>query len=235
MTPLNNKRHANVKVKANNDVSRFKNQQLIPVTLQDIIPLSGEFPIVFVKNEETGQFSCVAMMAIRPNLNLYCQDITWNHHTLPLGFSNYPFSLAKKSEQSDEAIVCINENSPLVNPNEGELLFDETGNQTEYLKKRSEALLQVAQFSQQTTNVIQLFAQKKLLTSKKLHIKLSKEAEPVEISGLYLIDEKILNSLSSDEFEDLRSKGLLPIIYAHLASLHQITRLTIKQNSFDNT
>ena len=146
MTPLNNKRHANVKVKANNDVSRFKNQQLIPVTLQDIIPLSGEFPIVFVKNEETGQFSCVAMMAIRPNLNLYCQDITWNHHTLPLGFSNYPFSLAKKSEQSDEAIVCINENSPLVNPNEGELLFDETGNQTEYLKKRSEALLQLTLF-----------------------------------------------------------------------------------------
>ncbi len=186
------------------------------------------------KNEETGQFSCVAMMAIRPNLNLYCQDIKWYHHTLPLGFNNSPFSLAKKSEESDEALVCIDENSPFVNSNEGELLFDKEGNQTEYLKKRSEALLHVAQLSQQTNNAIQLFAHKKLLTSKKLHIKLSKESAPVELSGLYLIDEKALNSLPSEEFEDLRAKGMLPIIYAHLASLHQITRLTIKQNSFDN-
>jgi hypothetical protein len=234
MIPLNNKRHANVKIKTHNDVSRFQKQQLIPVTLQDIIPLSGEFPIVFVKNEETGQFSCVAMMAIRPNLNLYCQDINWNHHVLPMGFNNSPFSLAKKSEGSDEAIVCIDENSPFVNDNEGELLFDNEGNQTKFLQKRSEALLQVAQFSQQTSNVIQLFAQKKLLSPKKLNIKLQQQAEPIELSGLYLIDEKALSSLSTEDFEDLRIKGLLPLIYAHLASLHQITRLTIKQNNFDN-
>jgi hypothetical protein len=234
MIPLNNKKHANIKIKKNNDVSRFKKQQLIPVTLQDIIPLSGEFPIVFVKNEETGQFSCVAMMAIRPNLNLYCQEVKWSHHVLPLGFNNSPFSLVKKSEQSDEAIVCIDESSPLVNPDVGDLLFDEEGNQTEYLKKRSEALLQIAQFTQQTSNVIQLFAQKKLLVSKKLNIQLIQESEPVELSGLYLIDEKVLNALPKEDFEELRVKGLLPIIYAHLASLHQITRLTIKQNSFDN-
>jgi hypothetical protein len=234
MIPLNNKRHANVKIKTQNDVSRFQKQQLIPVTLQDIIPLSGEFPIVFVKNEETGQFSCVAMMAIRPNLNLYCQDINWNHHVLPMGFNNSPFSLAKKSEESDEAIVCIDENSPFVNDSEGELLFDNEGNQTKFLQKRSEALLQVAQFSQQTSNVIQLFAQKKLLSPKKLNIKLQQQAEPIELSGLYLIDEKALSSLSTEDFEDLRIKGLLPLIYAHLASLHQITRLTIKQNNFDN-
>jgi len=52
---------------------------------------------------------------------------------------------------------------------------------------------------------------------------------------LYVIDEKKLDALSDDEFNELRSKGLLPIIYAHLSSMHQIARLAKKQINLDNT
>ena len=94
-------------------------------------------------------------------------------------------------------------------------------------------MLSVAEFTEQTQAIIHILAQKKLLTSKQLNVKLARESEPMLLSGIYLIDEKVLNALPIQEFEELRSQGLLPLIYAHLASLHQITRLTIKQNEFE--
>jgi len=233
MIPLNNKQHANLKIQKSNDVTRFKAQHLIPITARDFIPLSTEFPIVFVKNEETGQFTSVAMMGIRSGVNLYCQENTWSCPVTPIGFNNAPLSLIKRSEQSDEIIVCIDEKSPFVSSETGEALFDEQGEQTEFLKQRSQALLNVAEFTVQTQEIINIFAQKKLLSSKQLNVKLVSEQESILLSGIYLIDEKAINALSTEEFEDFRTKGLLPLIYAHLASLHQITRLTIKQNEFE--
>lgn len=233
MTPLNNKQHANLKIQQSNDVSRFKKQHLIPITVQDFIPLSTEFPVVFVKNEETGQFTSVAMMGIRSGINLYCQDVKWSCAVAPIGFHNAPLSLVKTSENSDEVIVCFDENSSLISTDTGEALFDEQCQQTEFLNRKTQALLNVAEFTEQTQAIINILAQKKLLTSKQLNVKLTSEQEPVLISGIYLIDEKALNALSTEEFEDFRTKGLLPLIYAHLASLHQITRLTMKQNEFE--
>jgi len=203
MTPLNNKQHANLKIQHTNDVSRFKNQHLIPITVQDFIPLSTEFPIVFVKNEDTGQFTSVAVMGIRSGINLYCQDVEWTCAVAPVGFHNAPLSLVKTSDNSDEVTVCFDEKSSFISTDSGEALFDEQGLQTEFLNK------------------------------KKLNVKLAREAEPMLLSGIYLINEKVLNALPIQEFEELRSQGLLPLIYAHLASLHQITRLTIKQNEFE--
>jgi hypothetical protein len=233
MTPLNNKQHANLKIQQSNDVSRFKKQHLIPITVQDFIPLSTEFPVVFVKNEETGQFTSVAMMGIRSGINLYCQDVNWSCAVAPIGFHNAPLSLVKTSENSDEVIVCFDEKSSLISTDKGEALFDEQGQQTGFLNRKTQALLNVAEFTEQTQAIINILAQKKLLTSKQLNVKLTSEQEPVLISGIYLIDEKALNALSTEEFEDFRTKGLLPLIYAHLASLHQITRLTMKQNEFE--
>ena len=233
MTPLNNKQHANLKIQHANDVSRFKNQHLIPITVQDFIPLSTEFPIVFVKNEDTGQFTSVAVMGIRSGNNLYCQDVEWTCAVAPVGFHNAPLSLVKTSDNSDEVTVCFDEKSSFISTDSGEALFDEQGLQTEFLNKRIQALLSVAEFTEQTQAIIHILAQKKLLTSKQLNVKLAREAEPMLLSGIYLIDEKVLNSLPIQEFEELRSQGLLPLIYAHLASLHQITRLTIKQNEFE--
>lgn len=233
MTPLNNKLHANLKIQHSNDVSRFRSQQLIPITVQDFIPLSTEFPIVFVKNEETGQFTSVAMMAIRTGVNLYCQETKWSCAVAPIGFHNAPLSLIKTSENSDEVMVCFDEKSSFISTDNGESLFDEKGQQTEFLNRRTQALLSVAEFTEQTQAIINILAQKKLLISKQLNVKLTNEQEPALINGIYLIDEKALNALPAEEFEDFRAKGLLPLIYAHLTSLHQITRLTMKQNAFE--
>ena len=50
------------------------------------------------------------------------------------------------------------------------------------------------------------------------------------ITGCYVINEERLNNFSDSLFLDIRHKGYLPAIYAHLLSLPQIERLVQLQN-----
>jgi len=232
--PLNNEIHNKLKVITSTDYSRFKNQHLIPVIAQDFLTLATEFPIVFVKNSETEQFISVAMMGIKNGINLYCQDKHWTSAVTPIAFNNAPLSLTKPSPDGEEVMVCFDESSPLVSESNGEALFNDNGEQSNYLKQRSQMLVQVADATMQTQAIVQYFAEKGLLVAKQLTVKLANEQEPFVVNGAYIIDEQALNSLTTEEFVLLRSKGLLPLIYAHLTSLHQITRLARKQDQLDN-
>jgi hypothetical protein len=230
LTPLNAQQHSQLKVANSTDYSRFSNEQLIPVVIQEMPALASQFPIVFVKNSETGQFLPVAIMGCKNGVNLYCQDKQWDSPVTPMGFANYPFKLAAKSEQEQEFMVCIELTSPLVNETNGQALFLDNGEKSEYLSQKSDALVDSAQMSQQTQKVSKMFADRRLFVSKQLTLKLAGDDIPVQLDGIFLIDEKALNALSSEDFEELRTMGLLPSIYAHLASLNQIARLVLKHN-----
>ena len=53
------------------------------------------------------------------------------------------------------------------------------------------------------------------------------------MEGVYSIDEDVLGKLSDVEYLELRRRGLIPLIYSHLASLHQFERLLRLQNQSD--
>ncbi|WP_299793889.1 SapC family protein [uncultured Shewanella sp.] len=233
ITPLNNAEHSGISIIESNDFSRFSNEHLIPVLAQDFLPLATEFPIVFVKNTETGRFTPVAMMGLKIGVNLYCQDSSWHSNVTPLGFSNAPLSLMKTSEQSDEVMVCIDLNSHLVVKEGGHRLFIDSKEQSEYLKKRTQALLDIDSFNQQTANICQFLSSLKLLEPKQLSLKLLNNKTVMNIDGIYVIDKERLNDLSDEDFLSLKNRGILPLIYAHQLSLQQFSRLIKKQNQYD--
>jgi len=233
ITPLNTTEHSGISIIESNDYSRFSNEHLIPVVVHEFISIATEFPIVFVKNTETGQFTPVAMMGLKNSINLYCQNSSWHSGVTPLGFSNAPLSLMKTSEQSDEVMVCIDQSSHLIAEAGGHRLFNDDKEQTDYLKSRTQALLDIASFNQQTANICQLFTSLKLLEPKPLSVKQVRNDQAINIDGIYVVDEKRLNGLSDEDFLSLKNKGVLPLIYAHQLSLHQLSRLIEKQNQYD--
>ncbi len=233
ITPLNTTEHAGISIIESNDYSRFSNEHLIPVVAQEFVSIATEFPIVFVKNTETGRFTPVAMMGLKNRINLYCHDSSWRANVTPLGFSNAPLSLMKTSEQSDEVMVCIDQSSHLVVDAGGHRLFNDDKEQSDYLKARTQALLDIASFNQQTASICQLFTSLKLLEPKLLSVKLIQNEQAINIDGVYVVDEKRLNELSDEDFLSLKNKGVLPLIYAHLLSLKQLSRLIEKQNRYD--
>ena len=125
--------------------------------------------------------------------------------------------------------VCIDTDNDIVNQEQGHALFDDNGSETNYLKTRTDHLLNVNEKFQQTNTIMHYLSRKRLLILKALNINLGDEKK-FNLNGLYGIDEKKLNDLPDTEFNELRNKGLLPIIYAHLSSMHQIARLAKNAN-----
>ena len=233
IAPLNSDKHLNIEIIESQDFRRFSKQHLIPVVFHEFQHLATEFPLVFVKNTETGQFIPVALMGIKSGLNLYCQQQDWQTIMRPMGFNNAPLSLVKSDSNSENVMVCVDESSELVVESGGQRLFNDNKEQSDYLKARAKALVDIASYSQQTSNICQFLASKELLTSKQLNVKLLKDEQAINIDGVYIVDEKKLNELSNEDFLTLKEKGLLPLIYAHLTSLQQLARLIDKQNQYD--
>lgn len=231
--PLQNDRHAKLKVVESSDFRRYKNNHLVSVVIQDFFTLAVEFPLVFVKINKSEDFIPVAMMGLRDGMNLYCQTEEWQASVAPMNFNNAPFAIARLDETSDQLVVLVDEESPLLNEKDGEPLFDEAGKRSEYFEKRIENLVKVAEQTRNTQEMCKRLVEKNLLTTQQIQLQHRPDGTRYNIDGVYIVDEIALNNLSDADYLHLRSMGLLPVIYSHLASLQQLRRLSERQYNAD--
>ncbi|MBE0362375.1 hypothetical protein PULV_a2994 [Pseudoalteromonas ulvae UL12] len=221
--PLHNVTHAKTKIKNGINTEFMKTQHLVPIVAHEFSRVANEYPIVYVKNAETGEFQPVAMLGLEPNENLFIKDGKWEGMYIPHALVRYPLALVANPEDKEKLMVAIVQSSDLVNEEEGRELFDEKGEETEYLKRRKESLISYLEFSQVTAAFSKYLADKELLSAQTLTIEINGEKR--DINGIYLIDEKKLNELSDEDFLDIRKRGFLGPIYSFLTSMHQVNRL----------
>lgn len=224
---INSSSHGKVKIKSNPNFIQSKDKHFAPVVVQEFIGASQEFPIVFVKDTETGQLNAVALLGLKPKNNLFFSEEAWQASYVPQALTLYPF-LVHQKEGSDNAFLCLDEDSPLVNETTGESLFDKNGTQNEWLTAKGEAIVDYVEKKEITQSFIKLLLAKELLTPQTLNLKLENEQE-YTLGGLYVIDEKKLNTLSDEDFIELRRTGALSAIYASLMSMQRINQLVRKQ------
>ena len=215
--------HKQTKIKHSNDYQHAKDQQVVPLIVHEFARASAEMPIVFVKNAETGEFQSVALLGLSQNENLFYSEDKWLSPYLPALITHHPFALMPSQNDENQLQMVLKEDSHLISKTEGELLFDGEGNETEYLTKRKNALGHYFESSHVTKAFTKQLSDKSLLSQQNLSLELN--GEKIAINGVYLVDEKALNSLSDEDFLALRKKGYLAPIYSHLSSLHQLSRL----------
>lgn len=230
---LSVEKHGALRLKPLQDYRLFKHLHLVPVVFQEFYGLATEFPLVFVRNSETGEFIPVAMMGLSQGKNLYCQTAQWEPVVLPSSFTLTPFSVQQLAENDADTVIGIDEDSPLLSESEGERLFDDEGNRSQLLQQRIDRVIEVTKQSLQARAVCAQLAEQKLLVTKPLKLQDNPQTPRYEVEGVYLIDEDALDKLDDEAFRALRSRGMLPIIYSHLTSLQQIRRLARKQFRFD--
>ncbi len=224
IVPLNSAQHGHLKVKAAESFSQIANEQLVPVVVHDYLHVGSDFPIVYAKDSNTGKFVSVALMGLKPGENLFFgQGRDESQFVKPAVFHNYPFSLALEKEGSDNTMVCIDEDSDLVGAIEGEALFTEGGEQTDFLKQRTEGVVSFIEKTNVTKHFVDFLVENDLLVSQDLTVNVNGQRHA--INGVYIVNEKSLNALPSEKFEVLRTRGFLPAIYAQMFSLQQIKRL----------
>lgn len=234
-TLLNPAVHGNLRLRKEPDFTAFSTMHLVPVVFHEFYGLATEFPLVFVRNTETGDFVPVAMMGLSKGVNLYCQTQDWPLAFIPTSFTLAPFSVHRLEGNKDEAVIGIDETSPLLGEVEGEALYNAAGEQTDYLKKRIDHVVNVTRQTLQTVTLCQWLAENNLFRTRPLAFQLGERAPRYEIEGVYAIDEEALEKAGDDTFLELRRRGLMPLIYAHLTSVHQFDRLLRRQSEADRT
>ncbi|MDF2179867.1 SapC family protein [Aliiglaciecola sp. CAU 1673] len=225
--PLDAQLHAHLRVERTPRYIDFAEDQLIPVQLREFVAIACEFPIIFVKHQETGRFRSVALMGLKQGENLYCQNGHWPGHYVPQALRNPPFSFSRAQENDDQLILCIDVQHPSVSAHSGEALFTEEGEQSDYLQKRANNMLSYVTDSQITEHFITFLLDNDLLVSRALQLQMP-DNEMLQLNGIYVVDEKRLAALPSNKIEELHTRGLLAPIYAQLISMQQIQRLSAK-------
>lgn len=218
---LNKEVHKNLKIKNNRIYQQTKNQHIAILQVHEFVSASVCYPIVFIKDAETGEFRCVAMLGLQPNENLFYSEEHWSASYIPAAIRGYPFLIAP-----DTASLCADISSPLFNETEGNELFNSDGSESEYLKSVKERLSTFVSQTPVTREFIRYIAEKNLLSPFNLTINTSsEESGAYSLNGLYAIDHKKINDLSDATFLELRHKNYLPAVFAHLASLGNMSTL----------
>jgi len=230
---LSFEKHGKLRLSDFGDFTQFKSQHLLPVIFQEFYALATEFPLVFVRNSANGDFVPAALMGLSEGNNLFCQTPEWDCAFIPTSFSLAPLTAHRLKPDSDEAVIAVDEESNLLSETVGEPLFQANGEYTDYLQKRVENLVTITKQSLHAMALCRLLAEKKLLRSRPIALQYTATSRRYELEGVFTIDEEALEKCSDEEYLELRRRGLMPLIYSHLTSLHQFGRLQRLQHQAD--
>lgn len=220
---LNNEAHKDIKIKVSESYDQAKNQHISLLVVHEFAKAAIDYPVVFVKDPESGQFRAVAMLGLEPNENLFYSRTKWKGTYVPANLRAYPFLLGG-DENAEQLTLCMDESSKLVNKKDGEILFKEDGSETDFLNKRKEFLSQLIEQNRVTHLFIKFLTDNELLSPQSLSLKLE-DGSGHDLNGLYTINEKKLNSLSDEVYLEIRKRGYMGPIYSQLASMNQLQNL----------
>lgn len=193
------------------------------------VPIAGlEFgrvvptmPIAFV--EVSGQLAPVAVLSPEPGKNAFvAPDGRWLVPYVPLMFLTYPFRLLRQGETDQFSLWVDSDADQLSDAAYAtELFYDVEGNLAPATKAAFELLAKFEQNRILTVAAVASLAQEGVLCP--WEFKLSEGGKERIVRGLHRVDEVALNKLGDDGFLRLRRTQALPMAYAQLLSMGQLT------------
>lgn len=226
--PLNFVDHGNVKIKPSRHFPHVAKEQIVPLVVHEFANASGEMPVVFVKNSDNGEFTPVAVLGFEQGENVFFGD-TWRGSYVPAVITHRPFALMPTPEDASQMQLMVQQTDELMANSEGEALFTEDGSETPYLEKRKNALGKYLEHTHITKAFVDFLAEHELLVEQTLNLEF--DGQKRQLSGVYLVSEAKLNELSDEVFLNMRKRGYLSAVYAHLMSMQQLNNLARLKSS----
>jgi len=227
---VSRKEHADVRVSSKNNLLQFTDRSSLPLYGFELGQLAGDYPLFFSPIEDT--YGISMMCSIHPNYGSVCisEKGEWMGFYAPAYLRSQPFVALTNSEDDQQCVVCIDNESPMLSE-EGEALFDD-GEPTEYLKRVTEFVGTLHQAGKQTSLSMQAIRDADLIVPWEINVPRS-EGETIQISDKYRIDEDKLNALEDRQWIDLKEAGALTIIYGQLFSQGSLNKLVRAHNSIN--
>lgn len=219
--PLDKDKHSALKVNLKHNFEFAKDTHLAATTIREFAQVGSCMPIVFVKEPTAGSLHAIAMFGLEQGSNMFFQDDKWQAHVMPLSIQRFPFDVRP---DGDKLGVFIDEKSELVGETEGQALFNESGEPSEFLQHRHNMLSEIANSEMSTQKFIKQLEAYNLIDEVQLVVQYA-TGQKRNVTGLHSISEKRLNELDDEKILDLKKTGFLGAIYAVLLSISQLNRL----------
>jgi hypothetical protein len=221
--------HQKLRVNEELAFSACKDIIMCAVIPTEIPRLMLEYPVVFTKHGDSGQYLCVALFGVDPQKNLFWRDGRWRSLVLPLNIGRQPFfigigSKTEGGEVKQSLVTCIDLDNVGVQEQEGELLFGKDGNDTPYLQHKMRMLAELIEGESRARIFSERMAALGLIRPIQLEVKVPGGATR-QVGGLHSIDEEKMRALGADVLAELNGKGYLHVMHAMLLSLGQFPML----------
>lgn len=189
----------------------------------EIVAAAANFPIVFLKDEETGRFELSALLGLEAGENLFVDSSGgWRGTHLPKSLGALPFTAFLGREDEAERIQ-IDLNSPIVSRNEGEPLFS-NGKETDYLKVQCERIEALIDGYLQVENMVEELVNRNLIAEFLLQVE-EKGKKQRFIRDLYTINVDEFSYLADSDVLAFHKLNYWGPIYAIQQSVTQFRRL----------
>jgi hypothetical protein len=190
----------------------------LAVSVGEFVPAARDYPIVFASGDGGKSFASVIVLGLEPGMNLFL-DATgeWDRSTyFPAYVRRFPFCL------SQERVVCIVKSYVDAG---GVPLYDAKGNPTPRWKAAEELLAGFNADLERTAKMGEALAGLDLLETFSVQVQ---DAPQLQLAGMVRVSEKKLGALAPARLKALLDKGFLGLIYAHLHSLENFSRLVAR-------
>jgi hypothetical protein len=229
--PLNRTAHKDLRLKPVPSLKFAANVHSVPLTGVEFPAAARDVPILFA-GTDMKDAGPMALLGLRQNENLFVDaDGQWAPNTyVPAFIRRYPFILAEKPEgqEGDDFTVFLDEAYEGFNTEQGERLFKEDGADTEMLTNAVNFLGEFQQHVARTHWFMDQLRKHDLLEPR--NIRLEKDGKTINLNGLFVVSEEKLRQLDEKVAHEFLKEGVLGWIYAHLLSLANIDRVSLRLN-----
>ncbi len=221
MVPVSRSTHANQVWRRLRTFSFAAKDHYVPITGLEFGRVVPTMPIALV--EVSGQLAPVAVLSPQPGTNAFvASDGRWLAPYVPFLFLTYPFRLLRQGETDQFSLWVDTDADQLADAAHAtELFYDVEGNLAPATKAAFELLAKFEQNRILTVAAVASLAQEGVLCP--WEFKLSDGGKERIVQGLQRVDEVALNKLGDDGFLRLRRSQALPMAYAQLLSMGQLT------------
>jgi hypothetical protein len=226
-------KHGDLSVKVGEDYNFAKDINSVPIMAAEFPNVGQECAIVFTGNEDT--IMPVMLMGFQDGQNLQVDDKgQWSIRYVPAFFRRYPFVFSS-SDDGKTFTLCIDEDFPGCNrEGRGERLFDAEGERTQYLKNVLE-FLQEYQLSYKRTEAFCTRLKEMDLLEPMTAQFTTMDGEPGNLTGFMAVNRDKIKKLSGEQLEQLAATDELELIYVHIQSLMNFSRMLEKMGGGDTS
>ncbi len=216
-----------MRIRADRVEATAAGQHLIPIVASEFRKAAIQYPIVFAKHPETGRFAPYVLSGLGVEENLFWSGTALDVAYVPLNVRRQPFYVG--TGDGDANVLCIDVESACVDSSGARTLVDADGRDSAYLREILAILGELVTGRAATDQFIATTLSRDLLAPIMLDIVLD-DGTPLQIQGLYGLDEEKFRQLDAGALAELWKSGYLDLFYAVLMSSGRIFELIRLKN-----